>query len=94
MIRIGKAGIERRTGKDLDALRTACYERDGYCCRQCGRRVVRRPIWEVTADRAEMAHLRGKRNHGDTLANVRTLCFLCHHQEHNPKAVPRKEARG
>jgi hypothetical protein len=35
----------------------------------------------------EMAHVRGKRNHGDSLDNVRSLCGPwangCHAKEHN-----------
>lgn len=50
---------------------------------------------ETSGFRAEMAHIHTKRNNGDTLENVRTLCPECHRKEHSGelhgKPVPRKD---
>ena len=82
MKRVGKLGIVRLTGKDMESLRRERFELDGYRCVDCGRGVS----WEW----GQLAHVRTKRNNGDTLENVRTKCAECHHREHNPKSVPRK----
>ena len=86
--RVGKVtGTVRLEGKDLEDLRRACFERDNYTCQECGLYVEwdddelyrnqrgRTPV-------GEMAHIHAKRNGGDTLDNVRTLCPACHHKEH------------
>lgn len=98
--KVGKMGIVRLYGPDLEALRRECFERDGYQCQYELRRedlpeygMVRifRCWQKVTWETGEMAHIRTKRNNGDTLDNVRTLCPTCHHREHNPKVVPAKD---
>lgn len=92
--RVGKLGIVRLAGADLEALRRQCFERDDYACRDCGRRVA----WSEQEEQlvgskwawsnafgfpvGQMAHIRTKRNNGDTLDNVRTLCPDCHTKEH------------
>lgn len=88
-VRIGKLQIVRLKGKDYDALRLACWERDLGKCRSCGLSTVfgLPHEWGISY---HMAHIRTKRNNGDTLENVRTLCGDCHRAEHNPKVVPRK----
>ena len=87
-IHVGKVGIVRRTGAALEALRWDCYYRDNQRCVTC-KRWVRFERGEE--DSMHMAHVRGKRNNGDTLDNVRTKCGYCHLVlEHNPKSVPRK----
>lgn len=91
MIKVGKLGIVRLTGKDYEALRLACWERDEGKCRNCGKNTLIGMPQECS-DAYHMAHIRTKRNNGDTLENVRTLCGDCHRAEHNPKAVPRKSA--
>jgi 5-methylcytosine-specific restriction endonuclease McrA len=85
---VGKLGIVRLTGDDLEALRRACFERDHYRCVNCGVGVIfERGYWYS----GHMAHVRNKRMYGDTLENVRTKCMNCHLvEEHNPKSVPRK----
>jgi 5-methylcytosine-specific restriction endonuclease McrA len=83
----GKLGIVRLYGKDLEALREACYMRDSGLCEVCGRWS---PLHGDLMIRAHMAHRRGKRNNGDTLGNVRILCPVHHGEEHNPKSVPKK----
>lgn len=90
----GKLGIVRLYGKDLEALRVECYFRDEGRCQweengaKCYRAV---PLEGSLLVRAHMAHIRNRRNFGDTLANVRILCPY-HHlvSEHNPKSVPAK----
>lgn len=77
----------RLKGKALKKLRWECYERDGRQCVECGRSV---PFDGDIYTRMHMAHIGAKRRHGDSLDNVRTLCFWCHDKEHNPKAVPAK----
>jgi hypothetical protein len=57
-------------------LRLACLMRDGYACQHCGKRGVRL-----------QAHHLVFREHGgkDTLANLLTLCEMCHHKLHEGK---------
>ena len=72
-IRVGKLGIIRRTGKDLEELRAECFERDRGVCQDC--RVA--TLFGAPHEHPHsfhMAHYRGKRNNGDTLDNVRCLC--------------------
>ncbi|HSC56458.1 MAG TPA: hypothetical protein VLC51_04615 [Nitrospira sp.] len=91
--RVGKLGIVRLVGKDMDALRLARYEMDNQRCVDCGRWVR----WERGyPDSMELSHQKGKRNHGDTLENTRTRCHECHdkHDGRNMKAVPAKEKHG
>lgn len=99
--RVGKLGIVRLVGKELTRLRLECFERDGYRCQECGRLVSwngeERMYFDylATFPRGEMAHIRTKRNNGDTLDNVRTLCPDCHRLEHNGgKPVPSKKNCG
>lgn len=77
-----KPGIVRLKGKDSTALRIACFMKYGGICQDCGRRV----FLEAREDapyKADMAHLRGKRNHGDTLDNTILLCHEDHMRRHN-----------
>ncbi len=86
--RVGKLGIVRLTGKHMEELRRACYERDHQRCVNCFR-WLRFERWHENS--MHMAHVRTKRNNGDTLDNVVTKCWHCHLVlEHNPKSVPRK----
>jgi 5-methylcytosine-specific restriction endonuclease McrA len=96
--RVGKVGIVRLYGKDLEKLRRECFERDNYTCVECGTYVewsdnelYRGYKWRTPV--GHMAHIRTKRNNGDTLDNVRTLCAECHQKEHNAggKPVPGKK---
>ena len=101
--KVGKCGIVRLYGEGLLALKHECQERDKYACLECGEpvacfcspsggahRVCYR--WfhgeDISVKRAEMAHIRTKRNNGDTLDNVRTLCPDCHRKEHNAGGKP------
>lgn len=94
----GKLGIVRLYGKDLEILRRECYERDEGRCQwiengaKCNKLL---PFDGSLYLRSHMAHVRNRRNYGDTLDNVRILCP--HHHlvsEHNPKSVPRKAEDG
>lgn len=78
--------------KGLETLRLTCFERDGGRCQQCGCFLLYRRRYELDPIAFEMAHLRGKRMWGDSLENVRSLCFTCHKDEHQPKACPPKVA--
>jgi RRXRR protein/HNH endonuclease len=54
-------------------LRIACLMRDGYQCQQCGKQNIR----------LEAHHIVFKEHGGkDTLANLLTLCEICHHRLH------------
>jgi 5-methylcytosine-specific restriction endonuclease McrA len=88
-VTVGKLGIVRRTGAELTALRRACFERDEYRCVVCGFRVR----WESGYwESGHMAHKIGRgRGGSDVLENVQTKCSGHHWEEHNPKAVPKKE---
>ena len=90
----GHCGIVRLYGADLTALRLECYWRDGGCCQWEENGMKCSKLLPVDGDiftRAHMAHIKNKRNYGDTLENVRILCYQ-HHMiaEHNPKSVPAK----
>jgi 5-methylcytosine-specific restriction endonuclease McrA len=90
-VRIGKEGIVRRTGKDMDKLRMDCWNRDDGRCQECSKRLFWETSWEGHPDRYHMAHIRNKRMYGDTLQNVRALCGDCHRAEHgNP--LPKEAA--
>jgi hypothetical protein len=77
-------GIIRLCGKDMTALRRQRFELDGHRCVDCG-------IW-LTWETMQLAHVRTKRNNGDTVENTRSKCAMCHMYEHNAggKPVPRK----
>ncbi len=76
-----KPNIVRLAGKDLQALRIACFLKFGGICQDCGRRVSL-DADEAAPYKADMAHLRGKRNNGDTLSNVTLLCHEDHMRRH------------
>lgn len=76
-----KPGIVRLKGKDLEALRLACFMRDGGCCTKCGQRVILYTR-EDHPLKADMAHIRNKRMFGDTLDNVKLMCHREHIEEH------------
>jgi hypothetical protein len=85
---VGKAGIVRLHGEDMEALWQASWSRSGGMCERCGMLLNRYSKNPMT--RAELSHVRTKRNNGDGLDNVQMLCGECHHSLHNPKVVPRK----
>lgn len=85
----------RLQGKDMDALRLACFERDRWRCVVCGRPVSSMLDHEHGFS-AHMAHIKGKGMHGDSLSNTRTECGRCHREYHNfgpsrTKPCPKKE---
>lgn len=86
-----KPGIVRLVGKDLQALRLACFMKYGGVCQDCGRRVLLEAPDEAPY-KADMAHRRTKRNNGDTLDNTILLCHEDHMRRHNGgKPCPKKE---
>jgi hypothetical protein len=84
----GKLGIVRLFGKDMEALRLTAYLRsNGFCEME---RDGSRCYEPVSYEYCELAHIRAKRNNGDSLDNVLISCRACHHRSHNPKVVPPK----
>lgn len=86
-----KPGIVRLKGKEMDALRIACFLRDGGRCTKCKQRVyLNAPDWHPL--KADMAHIRNKRMFGDVLSNVKLMCHKEHMEAHGGgKPVPKKE---
>ena len=85
----------RLQSEELAALRRACFDRDKGVCQECGI-----DTWfdhhHLLSRSFHMAHIKGKRMHGDSLDNVRTLCGGCHRKEHQwgksmQKPVPPKQ---
>ena len=73
----------RLKGEDRDALRLACFMRDGGRCVKCGMRLAFAPDSIFQPNAYHMAHVRNKRMWGDTLENVVSKCRDCHLvQEH------------
>jgi 5-methylcytosine-specific restriction endonuclease McrA len=63
------------------ALRLACYRRDGFKCRHCGNRNGLHPH-----------HVEWKGKGGkDELGNLLTLCWKCHGAVHDGKLKVEKE---
>jgi 5-methylcytosine-specific restriction endonuclease McrA len=96
----GKLGIVRLYGKDLESLRRDCYMRDGGRCQFVVRdRTGEKCNKSLSLDgdlytRAHMAHIKAKRNGGDSIDNVRLMCYF-HHivVEHGGgKVVPSKSS--
>lgn len=85
----------RLKGKALEALRRACFERDGFLCQHL--RVVGSinvfgvptDTWgkcrhSVTWETGHMHHIKTRGAGGrDDLSNVTTLCPDCHHRLHS-----------
>ena len=92
----GRLGIVRLYGKDLEALRDACWERDRGICQKSGMRLYRYPRFDGDPEAFHMAHIVSRGAGGsDTLENVRALAALYHtgdKGEHNcdGKPIPRK----
>jgi 5-methylcytosine-specific restriction endonuclease McrA len=69
------AGIKPR-------IRAAVFERDGWTCAYCGKRVKRRPFDETAPDAATVDHVRPVAHGGRTvLDNLLTACFPCNQQK-------------
>lgn len=82
-----KARPGRLKGADMTALRSESYQHHKGICIFCGLFVPERDF--------ELAHRRGKRNHGDSLDNVGPAHRTCHRDSHNAggKPVPKGEWR-
>lgn len=74
--------IVRLEGADLRKLRMDCWLRDLCSCVDCGVSTLWNKRFDGDPLAYEMAHIRTKRNNGDTLDNVKTLCAACHRREH------------
>jgi len=79
----------RLKGKDLKALRLACFERDRGLCITFGQPTLFGAPHEWP-NSFHMAHRRGKRMWGDHLGQVDTQCGACHRESHSPKVVSAK----
>lgn len=84
--RVGKLGIVRLAGKDMESLRQAAYDRSMGLCEMKLKGCEKYAGWIS----GNLAHVRTKRNNGDTIDNVLWACAHCHIQSHNPKACPPK----
>ena len=80
----GKLGIVRLYGKDLAKLREDCYWRAAGRCELMLSGCLDNAGWTV----GQMAHIKAKRNNGDTLDNVRWSCAPCHAKSHNCNGKP------
>ncbi len=74
--------VVRLKGADLEWLRYHCWKRDEGKCQDCGIMVYWQARFDGDPEAYDMAHVRNKRNYGDTLENVKTLCHCCHMREH------------
>ncbi len=94
-IRVGKLGIVRLTGKDLDHLRLLRWTLSKGICQQCGRMTLLNPRFDGDPEAYDMAHIRNRRMYGDTLENTMTLCHADHMKSHNAggKPCPTKPGR-
>lgn len=82
--RTGKTGTIRLTGKALEVLRDACWERDGGICQICGWTLYKTPRFDGDPLAYDMAHIVSRGAGGsDTLKNVQCLCHRDHMREHN-----------
>ena len=70
-------------GPAWNAARRACFERDEFECRECGR-----------PGRLECHHVVSMANGGAALelANLRTMCRGCHIRVHTPTVNPAQAA--
>jgi 5-methylcytosine-specific restriction endonuclease McrA len=73
----------RLEGAEYENLRRACFNRANGRCEECGCFLLYRKRWELDPIGYEMAHIQGKRMHGDNPGNVRALCVVCHRTEHS-----------
>jgi 5-methylcytosine-specific restriction endonuclease McrA len=93
MIKTGKLGIVRCTGKDLADLRLACWERDKGRCQECGEALYYQPRFGGDPLGYDMAHIKSRGAGGsDVLENVRCLCHQCHMLEHSGKLPKQRKA--
>lgn len=80
--RFPKPGIKRLYGEDLRLLRLACYLKYDGRCVKCGEAtMLDAPEWHPL--KADMAHIKTKRNNGDTIDNVELWCHRDHMRYHN-----------
>lgn len=90
--RVGKLGIERLAGPDVDVRRREIGERDGWVCEKCG--IQCNSDGQDSRPKGEWAHRGNKRMYGDGIGNGRILCgpvfgrVGCHQKEHNAGGKP------
>ncbi len=78
MIKTGKLGIVRCTGKDMAKLRSDCWHRDGGLCQECGESTYWHPRYDGDPLAYDMAHIKSRGAGGsDVLENVRVECHSC-----------------
>ena len=85
-VRVGKLGIVRLTGKDLEKLRRDCWYRDNFTCAACLTATNYEPRYTGDPRAYDMAHIKSRGAGGsDVLDNVRALCHSCHMKAHAGK---------
>jgi hypothetical protein len=90
LVRVGKLGIVRLTGKALTKLRHERFDMDGHRCVDCHVLVAwdEREAEELNLPVGELSHRRPKRLYGDTLENTCCRCRRCHRNSHNAGGKP------
>lgn len=78
----------RGKGHEWTAIKQQVHDRDGWCCARCGIPVIKA---EPSVLRAAHAHHRRLKSHGgpDLVANLITLCTVCHDWAHGHPALAR-----
>lgn len=72
---------QKRKREQAEAeFKNAVWERDGYCCRACGRRVYR--THEAVPQRGEVHHLRPRSLAKNQRLNPKNGVLLCAHPCH------------
>ena len=89
----GKLGIIRLYGRDMEALRMAAFLRSKGFCEML--RPTDHPAFSavrcyepITWETFELAHIKARRNGGDTMDNVLVACKTCHRNSHNAGGKP------
>lgn len=71
----------RMTPEQLDALRAERWLLDSGRCHECGKDTIFNAPQEWD-NSFHLAHVRGKRMHGDSIENTQTECGKCHRDFH------------
>lgn len=91
MIKVGKLGIVRLTGKDMVQLRRDVFERDGYRCKHFIPPNMRAQFCNklVSWEYGHLCHIKSRGAGGsDTTENTFVGCAECHMKSHNVGGKP------